>query len=279
MNSPIAKQTPATAPRDVAALARLGRFNLRDLAGQLGLFGTDEQNMAFMGLTTDKQAEEVFNALKRFDTTNGGPPEVHPQMPQAMPQPMQPQSAPPQQVQAPQGMPAPQMQFQPPTGMAPQVAQMSQAAPQMAPQAAPAPALGGGGLGGLGGLRRTPSNNGVGHAAPVQAPQQPQVAPSAPVPAAAPPAGPSVDLSGVLAAIEKIEKNQKAANKEILDEIEHLRARLAVVTNLALLSAEGVHNAERAAVLGSAISDVGAVQDFLTQQLPGNPSGKGKKKG
>lgn len=47
-------------------LSQLGRFNTRTLAQELGMFKTEEQKSAFMQLSNEEQANELFRALRRF---------------------------------------------------------------------------------------------------------------------------------------------------------------------------------------------------------------------
>lgn len=59
--------TIATAPRDLEALIKIGRFNARVLAQEGGLFPTEEQKTAFMQLSSEKQADALIKMLQRVD--------------------------------------------------------------------------------------------------------------------------------------------------------------------------------------------------------------------
>lgn len=70
--STVSKASITSAPRDKDQLVRLGRFQLRALAGDLGLLGTEESKSAFMALPVDDQASAVADALKEADKSGGG---------------------------------------------------------------------------------------------------------------------------------------------------------------------------------------------------------------
>ena len=63
----IAKVTPATAPRDHAQLIRLGRFQLRQLAQDVGLMSDEDRKSSFTAHTVDQQAQDVLTALIALD--------------------------------------------------------------------------------------------------------------------------------------------------------------------------------------------------------------------
>lgn len=62
--------TVETAPRDLEGLKKAGRFNLRVLAQELGLFEKEADKTAFMQASNDQQAETVLKYLLEKD---GGP--------------------------------------------------------------------------------------------------------------------------------------------------------------------------------------------------------------
>jgi len=240
MTSPIASLTPQNAPRDVVLLTRAGRFALRNLARALGLTNSDDQNVAFMGMPTEKQAEEILKALQNFDRAGGTP-----EAPAAAPQPT---FTPPAHVN---GATAPMM----PAAMVP-------AAAAPAPTAA-APSEG------KRQLRRTPQNNGApAAAAPAPAPQ-----PAAPVPTVAA----SVDLTPVLTAIgnleAKVAKSAKDDKREILDELEFLRNQVAVCMGLVVVGLQQNIEASTQDLLAAALEEAPGIQDALVAM------GKAKKKG
>lgn len=73
----IAAVSIQSAPREQAALAKLGHFQLRKLADALGKLQSEEEKMAFHGLTTpEAKASEVAKYLEEWDRTHGGPPAV-----------------------------------------------------------------------------------------------------------------------------------------------------------------------------------------------------------
>jgi len=57
----------ATAPRDIAGLKNLGRFNMRILAQELGAFEQEETKTAFMQQSTDEQVAFVHKLLLEKD--------------------------------------------------------------------------------------------------------------------------------------------------------------------------------------------------------------------
>lgn len=59
--------TPETAPRDLEGLKKAGRFNLRVLAQQLGIFETEANKTAFMQASNDQQAETILKLLQEKD--------------------------------------------------------------------------------------------------------------------------------------------------------------------------------------------------------------------
>lgn len=60
-----------TAPRDLEALAKQGRFNLRMLAEELGVFGTEASKQSFMGMSSEQQAENLLKLLQERDKPAG----------------------------------------------------------------------------------------------------------------------------------------------------------------------------------------------------------------
>lgn len=72
MSSTVSKASPASAPRDKEGLVRLGRFQLRALANELGLLTSEESKNAFMAMSVDEQAGAVLDALKLQDKGGGG---------------------------------------------------------------------------------------------------------------------------------------------------------------------------------------------------------------
>ena len=66
------KTSIATAPRDLEALKKQGRFNLRCLAEELGVFSHEQSKSSFMSMANDAQAENIFKLLKDVDKRNGG---------------------------------------------------------------------------------------------------------------------------------------------------------------------------------------------------------------
>lgn len=56
-----------TAPRDLELLKKVGRFNLRVLAQELGLFKSEESKQAFMQATNDQQSDTIYKALMEKD--------------------------------------------------------------------------------------------------------------------------------------------------------------------------------------------------------------------
>lgn len=146
--SPQSNLNKSNAPRDLATLCRAGRFQLRQLATELGVLNDPAAAAAFQGMPTDEQARQVKEALDSYDRANGGspqptqqqmPPQMAPQMPPQMQQqqqqfaqpngsyPQQPGFQPPQMQQQQQFAPQPQMQqnfsapqgFQPPQQLPP----------------------------------------------------------------------------------------------------------------------------------------------------------------
>ena len=66
------KTSVATAPRDLEALKKQGRFNLRCLAEELGVFSNEQSKSSFMSMAHDAQAENIFKMLKDVDKSNVG---------------------------------------------------------------------------------------------------------------------------------------------------------------------------------------------------------------
>lgn len=56
-----------TAPRDLEALTKTGRYNLRTVATQLGLMEGEKAKQAFMSLSQEDQAKTVLAALQEKD--------------------------------------------------------------------------------------------------------------------------------------------------------------------------------------------------------------------
>lgn len=69
----IGKATPNTAPIDIEGLIRLGKYQLRSLATELGMFTNENEKVAFTGLPTPKQADVVLRALLDWRHNNGLP--------------------------------------------------------------------------------------------------------------------------------------------------------------------------------------------------------------
>lgn len=63
--------TVDTAPRDLEGLKKIGRFNLRLVAQQLGIFATEAAKTAFMQQSNDAQAETVKKLLDAHFATKG----------------------------------------------------------------------------------------------------------------------------------------------------------------------------------------------------------------
>lgn len=61
--------TIQNAPRDPKPMLDAGRFQIRRLANEIGLFGDEAAKEAFMQLTPEGQAEAVCMKLKEIDTT------------------------------------------------------------------------------------------------------------------------------------------------------------------------------------------------------------------
>lgn len=59
--------TVATAPRDAAALEKSGRFNLRVLAQELGIFAANESKQAFLSMDAKTMADTVLQNLLAVD--------------------------------------------------------------------------------------------------------------------------------------------------------------------------------------------------------------------
>ena len=67
--------TPATAPRDLAALTGEGMFKLRMLLVKLNKLSTEDEMMAWHALRTNEaRAAYVLEHLKEWDKTNSSPP-------------------------------------------------------------------------------------------------------------------------------------------------------------------------------------------------------------
>jgi hypothetical protein len=81
----IAQPTAQTAPRDFEVLKKMGRFGLRTLAQELDIIskGEDEASIqrksAFLGMSTDEQANAILTALKALDAQGGAPAAAAPQ--------------------------------------------------------------------------------------------------------------------------------------------------------------------------------------------------------
>ena len=60
----VGKTTVNTAPRDKGQLVRLGRFQLRALALELGLVATEDSKTAYAAMTVEDQAQAILDALK-----------------------------------------------------------------------------------------------------------------------------------------------------------------------------------------------------------------------
>lgn len=59
------------APRDLDKLKALGRFNLRRLAEELGVFSTEAAKGAFMNGTNEQMGQAVYEALMKLDGESG----------------------------------------------------------------------------------------------------------------------------------------------------------------------------------------------------------------
>ncbi len=59
------------APRDLEKLQALGRFNLRRLAEELGVFKDEATKGAFMNGTNPQMGQAVYEALVKFDAESG----------------------------------------------------------------------------------------------------------------------------------------------------------------------------------------------------------------
>lgn len=129
--------TPHTAPRDPATLAQLTPYLLRKLAGDIGAFTTNAQQMAWHEMSAGQRANEVMRLLQAWDQQNPGayqggaapqqqaapshapPPQAPPMQQTAIP--FTPQ-IPPQQSAPPQHQMPPQQQYAPPPPVAQQMA-------------------------------------------------------------------------------------------------------------------------------------------------------------
>lgn len=230
--------SPATAPRDLQQLMRLGRFNLRKLAEEIGILNAQEDPVSldtrqtFMGMNTEEQARTVLQYLQNMDANGGSAP-------------------------APQAAPTP-----------------APAAPAPAPTTAPAATngtshgLNGGGLssGGLsGGLKRTPVTKD--NTPPATAATQPTTQPAAPVAA-------QVDLTPVLTAVAAIAEGQKALTAAIKD----LATQVLISNSALLLIGEEMVKKDgltRQDILDQAVTDSSIVADLIAEATK---VGKGKKK-
>lgn len=229
MTSPISKLTPENAPRDLVSLAHAGRFALRSLARDLRITESDDANVAFMGLTTDKQADEILKALQAYDRDRGAPP----------------QAAPPAQT-----MTAP--------ASAPHTGTNGTAGPSVPAAAVPPPQE-------KRTLRRQPQNNGV-PAQPsqplAQTPPMAQMAPSTGG------VGAPVDLTPLLDALAgleaKVVKMLKEDKREILDELEYLRQQVAVSMGLTVVGLQQTIAETTPAIVEAAYTEAPVVQDALT---------------
>lgn len=65
--------TVANASRDPEVLKDAGRFGLRTLAMELGMFADASYKIAFQGLTAEKQAEAIVAKLHELDGTKAAP--------------------------------------------------------------------------------------------------------------------------------------------------------------------------------------------------------------
>lgn len=70
--------TPQTAPRDVNGLKGMGIFQLRTLIERLGALQTDEQKMAFSGMSMDQKANLALEFLSAWDKAHPGQAAVAP---------------------------------------------------------------------------------------------------------------------------------------------------------------------------------------------------------
>ncbi len=63
--------TPENAPRDAEQLSKIGRFHMRTLADQLGVFATNEGKTAFMALSPEGMGQELLRLLTEVDKAKG----------------------------------------------------------------------------------------------------------------------------------------------------------------------------------------------------------------
>jgi hypothetical protein len=72
MSTSLASITVQTAPRDPAALEKLGIFQIRLLVEKLGALGTEQEKIAFAKLDTPGKVNLAVQLLNQFDKANGG---------------------------------------------------------------------------------------------------------------------------------------------------------------------------------------------------------------
>lgn len=116
MSTPVASVTPQTAPRDPAALEKLGIFQIRLLIEKLGGLSNEQEKVAFARFSTPEKVQLALQLLNQYDKAGGGgraPSNGVAPGTMAMPMPMQ----------------VPSMEVNP--------AALAAAAQAMAPQAAP----------------------------------------------------------------------------------------------------------------------------------------------
>jgi hypothetical protein len=64
--------TIETAPRNESELGKLGRYELRTMAQNLGLMNSEEAKGAFMQLQNPEMAKQILPALLQYDKAKGG---------------------------------------------------------------------------------------------------------------------------------------------------------------------------------------------------------------
>lgn len=74
MNTMIQQMSVNNAPRDLDGLQKIGKYQLRRIAQELGKMNDQANVQAFMQLQLPNMAEAVCSWLKEYDATNGGAP-------------------------------------------------------------------------------------------------------------------------------------------------------------------------------------------------------------
>lgn len=244
--------TVNSAPRDVSQIEKLGRYGMRRLATELGMFGSltspdHDRVSAFLAKDSSAAALEIYNALIAYDAQNPGA--ARPAAP-AAPAAPPPAAAP----------PAPAAQVLPPPAAAP-------AAP-----AAEAPATKSG---------RKPRNSSLGAGAPAAPPAAAAPPPPAPVAQAAPAptaSAPSANIEGTLeglyATLRQINSNL-AAIAQKLDQQQTSDQAVAEVVVLTSGMLGVLCEASLSDSLGNILKDASNASEEVVQHV----SSSGKKAG